>query len=87
MMPITNPMALEKITVMHLDVNLTLDLLCHSAGVSLTVEERNQAKAQLGVFRRWFHKDVLKPDPSSLSDAILVFPEGKAVPEYRDDAV
>ncbi len=56
-------------------------------GASLTVAERNQAKAQLGVFRRWFHENILKPDPSSLSDAVLVLPEGKADPEYRDDAV
>ncbi|KAL8980441.1 MAG: hypothetical protein Q9205_004468, partial [Flavoplaca limonia] len=56
-------------------------------GATLTVEERNQAKAQLGVFRRWFHENVLKPDPFSLSHAVLVLPEGKADPEYRDDAV
>lgn len=56
-------------------------------GASLTVEDRNAGKAQLGVFRQWFHENVLKQNPDSLSDSILVLPEGKAVPEYRDDAV
>ncbi|KAI4231268.1 MAG: hypothetical protein LQ349_005714 [Xanthoria aureola] len=56
-------------------------------GASLTIDERNQGKAQLAVFRQWFHENVLKQDSESLSDSVLVLPEGKAVPEYRDDAV
>ena len=56
-------------------------------GASLTIEERDEGKAQLAVFRQWFHENVLKQDSDSLSDSVLVLPKGKAVPEYRDDAV
>ncbi|KAL9045689.1 MAG: hypothetical protein Q9206_007249 [Seirophora lacunosa] len=56
-------------------------------GASLTMEERDQGKARLAVFCQWFHESVMRQDPDSLSDAILVLPEGQAVPEYRDEAV
>lgn len=56
-------------------------------GASITTEERTEGKAHLAVFRQWFYENVLKHDPDSLSDAILVLPEGKGVPEYRDEAV
>lgn len=51
------------------------------------MEERDEGKAQLAVFRQWFHGNVLKGNSDSLSDSVLVLPEGKAVLEYRDDAV
>ncbi|KAI4091318.1 MAG: hypothetical protein LQ344_004177 [Seirophora lacunosa] len=46
-------------------------------GASLTMEERDQGKARLAVFRQWFHETVMRQDLDSLSDAILVLPEGK----------
>lgn len=47
--------------------------------------DRDRAEAELAVFRTWFHENVLKPAPDSLSEAVLVMPAGKADPEYRDE--
>lgn len=53
-------------------------------GASITREQRDEAESELAVFRQWFDDNVLKPNPESLSDAILVLPSGKATPDYRD---
>ncbi|KAL9123772.1 MAG: hypothetical protein Q9217_006833, partial [Psora testacea] len=54
-------------------------------GSKITIEERKQAEFELATFRAWFHENVLKESPVSLSEAIIVLPAGKATPDYRDE--
>lgn len=64
----------EHITEVHRD-----------KGASISPEKRDKAEAELDIYRKWFNEHVMKRESDSLSDAILVMPEGKAVPQYRDD--
>ena len=54
-------------------------------GASISLEQREKAAAELDIYRNWFNERVMKRESDSIPDAILVMPEGKAVPQYRDD--
>ncbi|CAH0018141.1 unnamed protein product [Clonostachys rhizophaga] len=54
-------------------------------GKQVTPKEYDEYLRQLEVFREWFSKQFMRPDPESLSSAILVMPYGEPDPEYRDE--
>ncbi|KAL9100822.1 MAG: hypothetical protein Q9163_003852 [Psora crenata] len=54
-------------------------------GAKVTEKERDIGLAELKVFRDWVMESVMKPDPTTGSDAVLIMPSGNSGPKYRDD--
>ncbi|KAI9670069.1 MAG: hypothetical protein M1817_004549, partial [Caeruleum heppii] len=55
------------------------------AGKAVTPDEYERNVKEQKVFRDWFRENVLSPDSDTLSDAIMIVPNGRAGPKYRDD--
>jgi hypothetical protein len=52
---------------------------------SITLEEKERGLYELAEFRKWFNESIMTTDSETGSDAILLMPNGRAVPKYRDE--
>ncbi|KAH8698244.1 amidase signature domain-containing protein [Phaeosphaeriaceae sp. PMI808] len=57
------------------------------AGRAITVEEKNASIKSMHVFRQWFRDNIIKSDPETASDAVMLLPQGSGKPFYRDQPV
>ncbi|KAJ6006803.1 hypothetical protein N7451_004747 [Penicillium sp. IBT 35674x] len=55
-------------------------------GKDVTLDEYNEYRQELEVFRRWFDENIFSKDPDTMSEAIMIMPYGSANPKYRDVA-
>ncbi len=53
-------------------------------GKDIDYHERATAVRQVETYRTWFEENVLKDDPDTLSNAILVLPWTADFANYRD---
>lgn len=54
-------------------------------GKDIKPEQQEEGRKKLEIFRTWFQENVMRTDERTLSDAVLIMPNGRAVPKYRDD--
>jgi hypothetical protein len=53
-------------------------------GAAITTAEREHARTELDVYRKWFADHIIREDPDTVSSAIMVLPVGSTKPDYRD---
>jgi hypothetical protein len=63
-----------------LRLNFTRDI-----AKNVTRAKKEQGLSELAIFRAWFAKHVLGQDKHTGSDAILIMPNGRTKPKYRDE--
>ena len=54
-------------------------------GAQVRFEQKEKSLAEIAVYRSWFDENIMKPDPETGSDAVLILPCGSGDPKYRDD--
>ena len=68
------------LTSARLGLNFTRDM-----AKNVIKAEKEQGLSELAVFQTWFAKHILGPDDDTGSDAILIMPNGRTKPKYRDE--
>ncbi|KAK6527768.1 hypothetical protein TWF694_004748 [Orbilia ellipsospora] len=53
-------------------------------GKTISKEQRDIGLKEMGVVREWFKENIMAYDDKTLSDAVMIMPNGQAGPRYRD---
>jgi hypothetical protein len=54
-------------------------------GKDITLEDKERGLKEMEIFRNWFQENVFGSNADTASDAVMIMPNGRAVPKYRDD--
>jgi hypothetical protein len=63
----------------------TANAVSRDMGAEVRLEQKEKSLAEIAVYRSWFDENIMKPDPETSSDAVLILPCGSGNPKYRDD--